>query len=166
MPVEESANMLIMTASYLLRVSRSEASAYATQHYRILKQWATYLTTTNATGKANALDPEFQNQTDDFSGPIAHSVNLALKGILGVGSMGIIAGYAGQTADQQNYSSLTHTYIQQWANIAQDPSNPHLMLQYTEGAEGGNDPTDGAKSWSIKYNAYPDKLLGLNLLSD
>ena len=167
MPVEESANMLIMTASYLLRVSRSEASAYATQHYKILRQWATYLTSDNGSGSgnSNALDPLFQNQTDDFSGFIGHSVNLALKGILGVGAMSVIAGFAGQTTDQQTYGALARQYIQQWADMAQDPSQAHLMLTYTEGAQGGNGATNGAGTWSLKYNAYPDKLLGLNLLS-
>ncbi len=166
MPVEESANMLIMTAAYMLRVSKSEASAYATQHYAILKQWATYLTSDNGagTGSSNALDPLFQNQTDDFSGFIGHSINLALKGIIGVGAMGVIAGFAGQTTDQQTYSSLAKSYIQRWANMAQDPSQAHLMLQYTEPAEGGNAATDGAGTWSLKYNAYPDRLLGLGLL--
>ncbi len=165
MPVEESANMLIMTASYMLRVTQSEAAAYATRHYAIFKQWAAYLTTVNATGHANALDPEFQNQTDDFSGFIGHSINLALKGILGVGAMSIISGFAGQTTDQQSYSTLAHGYIQQWANMGQDPNNPHLQLQYTEAAEGGNAATNGGGTWSLKYNAYPDKLLNLNLLA-
>ncbi len=167
MPVEESANMLIMTAAYMLRVSQSEASAYATQHYAILKQWATYLTSDNGAGQghSNALDPLFQNQTDDFSGFIGHSVNLALKGILGVGAMSVIAGFAGQTTDQQTYSGLAKSYIQQWADMGQDPSQAHLMLQYTEPAEGGNAATNGAGTWSLKYNAYPDKLLGLNLLA-
>jgi len=167
MPVEESANMLIMTASYLLRVSRSEASAYATQHYKILRQWATYLTSDNGSGSSNsnALDPLFQNQTDDFSGFIGHSVNLALKGILGVGAMSVISGFAGQTADQQNYSALARQYIQKWADMGQDPSQAHLMLTYIEGAQGGNGATNGAGTWSLKYNAYPDKLLGTNLLN-
>ena len=80
MPVEESANMLIMTAAYSL-THDADAAAYATPHYRIFKQWADYLV-------ANALDPVMQNQTDDFTGFIAHSANLALKGILAVGAMG------------------------------------------------------------------------------
>jgi hypothetical protein len=166
MPVEESANMLIMTAAYMLRVSKSEASAYATQHYAILKQWATYLTSDNGAGQghSNALDPLFQNQTDDFSGFIGHSVNLALKGIIGVGAMSVIAGFAGQTTDQQTFSGLAKSYIQQWANMGQDPTQAHLMLQYTEPAEGGNAATNGAGTWSLKYNAYPDRLLGLGLL--
>ena len=89
MPVEESANMLLMTAAYLARDRlRHSARTFATAHYTILKQWADYLV-------ANALDPGFQNQTDDFTGFIAHSANLALKGILALGAMSQMATAAG-----------------------------------------------------------------------
>lgn len=39
-PVEESANMLIMTAAYLQRTDVRAAKAFATTHYAILKKWA------------------------------------------------------------------------------------------------------------------------------
>ena len=84
MPVEESANMLIMAGRLPRPVPAAQRAAYATAHYTILKQWADYLV-------ANALDPGLQNQTDDFTGFIAHSANLALKGIIGIGAMGQIA---------------------------------------------------------------------------
>ena len=97
MPVEESANMLIMAAAYMRYSPKAEAASYAQLHYKILKQWADYLLTIPQGGiYPNALDPQFQNQTDDFTGPIAHSVNLALKGIIGVGAMGQIAAFAGE----------------------------------------------------------------------
>jgi len=146
MPIEESANMLIMTAAYLHGASASDAKAYANAHYRILKQWADYLV-------PNTLDPANQNQTDDFTGFIAHSSNLALKGILGVGAMGQIASFAGNTGDAQYYSGQASGLIGQWVTKSQDSSNQHLKLAY------GQDGT-----WSLKYNAFPDKLLGLNLV--
>jgi len=166
MPVEETANMLIMAAAYMKLTSQSEAAAYATAHYPLFKKWASYLTADNGAGQghSNALDPLFQNQTDDFSGFIGHSVNLALKGILGVAAAGIIAGFAGQTSDASAYTSTAQTYIGQWATMAQDPSGQHLMLTYTEPAEGNNPATNGTGTWSIKYNAYPDKLLGTRLV--
>lgn len=49
-------------------------------HYAILKQWAEKLV-------RNALDPDLQDQTDGFTGFVAHSVNLAFKGIIGIGAM-------------------------------------------------------------------------------
>lgn len=141
MPVEESANMLIMSAAYLARVS---SSGFAADHYAILKQWADYLV-------GNALDPGFQNQTDDFTGFIAHSVNLALKGIVGIGAMSQIAAAAGNAADHDHYLGVARNYIAQWQQKAQDGS--HLRLAY-----------DQPGTWSLKYNGYPDALLRLGLV--
>lgn len=146
MPVEESANMLIMAAAYMRYAPRAEAAAYAAQHYTILKQWADYEV-------QNGLDPANQNQTDDFTGFIAHSANLALKGILGVGAMGQIAGYAGNKADAAHYAATARDMIAQWAKLAQSKTGDHLTLAY------GQDDT-----WSLKYNAFPDKVLGLDLV--
>lgn len=146
MPVEETANMLLMAGAYLETLSASAASSYANAHYTIFKQWADYLV-------GNALDPGNQNQTDDFTGFIAHSSNLALKGILAIGAMGQIAGYAGKTSDASSYSSTASSYISQWFTKSQDSSGQHLKLAYDQ---------DG--TWSLKYNAFPDKLLGLNLV--
>jgi hypothetical protein len=144
MPVEESANMLLMTAGVLKTSSPSVGSAFATTHYKILKQWGDYLV-------ANALDPGNQNQTDDFTGFIAHSVNLALKGILAVGAMGSIAQAAGNTADAAMYTQQSKTMIASWATKAQDGT--HLRLAY-----------DQPGTWSLKYNGFYDRYLGLNLI--
>jgi hypothetical protein len=146
MPVEESANMLLMTAAYLARTGSSEARAFASAHWTILKQWADYLV-------ANALDPGYQNQTDDFTGFIAHSANLALKGILAIGAMGRIAALAGQSSDAQRYTSTAGDYITQWVGKAQDTTPDHLKLAY-----------DQPGTWSLKYNGYPDALLDLGLV--
>jgi hypothetical protein len=146
MPVEESANIILMTAAYLARTGSSDARAFATAHYTILKQWADYLV-------ANALDPGYQNQTDDFTGFIAHSANLALKGILAIGAMGRIATLTGNTSDASKYTSTAKSYIAQWVDKATDTSGDHLKLAY-----------DQPGTWSLKYNGYPDALLGLGLI--
>ncbi|MER6978938.1 glutaminase family protein [Streptomyces carpinensis] len=146
MPVEESANMLLMTAAYLARSSSATARAFASAHYTILKQWADYLVD-------NALDPGYQNQTDDFTGFIAHSANLALKGILAIGAMGKIATAAGNSSDADHYAGIAQDYIGQWVDKAQDTERDHLKLAY-----------DQPGTWSLKYNGYPDVLLGLNLV--
>jgi hypothetical protein len=143
MPVEESANMLIMVAAYLARIPAAERSAYARAHYPVLKQWADYLVTA-------ALDPDLQNQTDDFTGFIAHSVNLALKGIVGIGAMSRIAAAAGQPS---TYLATAKDYIGQWQRMATDASGKHLKLAYDQ---------DG--TWSLKYNGYADRVLGLGLV--
>jgi hypothetical protein len=149
MPVEESGNMLIMAAAYIQRVP-SAAKAFATAHYSILKQWADYLV-------ANLPDPGFQNQTDDFAGPIAHSVNLALKGIIAVAAMSQIAAVAGNTADAASYQAKAAQFIGYWQTHAQDPSAPHLDLTYN-GSDGG----DG--TWGTSYNGFADRLLGTGLV--
>ncbi|MFF3448452.1 glutaminase domain-containing protein [Streptomyces sp. NPDC002667] len=146
MPVEESANMLIMAAAVVQRLPSADAAAFARTHYTILRQWAEYLT-------ANALDPGYQNQTDDFTGFIAHSSNLALKGIIGIGAMGVVAGAAGDTADAARYSALARGCVSRWTTLSEDSSGRHLKLAYDQ---------DG--TWSLKYNGFPDRLLGLDLV--
>ncbi|WP_377267171.1 glutaminase domain-containing protein [Peterkaempfera sp. SMS 1(5)a] len=146
MPVEESANMLIMSAAYLARADSRDARAFAGDHYPVLKQWADYLVD-------NALDPGYQNQTDDFTGFIGHSANLALKGILAIGAMGQVATVAGKPDDAAHYRATAEDYIAQWAAKAQDTTPDHLKLAY-----------DQPGTWSLKYNGYPDALLGLHLI--
>jgi hypothetical protein len=146
MPIEETANMLILMAAYAQRAKPADAAAYATAHYTTAKQWGDYLV-------ANTLDPACQNQTDDFTGHICHSVNLALKGIVGVGAMSILSGFAGDGAAQKSYLAQAQSLIGSWATMAQDGSGEHLLLEY-----------DVMGQWSLKYNALYDRILGLNLI--
>ena len=147
MPVEESANMVLMTAAYLTAAPGSDSAGFTTAHYATLKGWADYLV-------GNALDPGLQNQTDDFTGFIAHSSNLALKGILGIGAMGRIARTLGNTADADHFDAVARDFIATWSMRSQDAAHTHLRLAY----DGGD------ATWSLKYNAYPDRLLGLGLI--
>ena len=89
MPVEESGNMLIMAAAYTRAAPGTTALVYLQANYTLLKRWADYLV-------ATLPNVGLQNQTDDFAGKIAHSVNLALKGIVGVAAMGQIAEACGE----------------------------------------------------------------------
>ncbi|QIS09980.1 glutaminase family protein [Nocardia arthritidis] len=146
MPVEESANLLIMCAALIGRPATADTTALLTEYYPQLRAWAEYLV-------PNALDPPLQNQTDDFAGPIAHSCNLALKGIIGIGAMSLIAQATGNADDRNRYDSIARDYIAQWAARAPDPTGSHLQLAY-----------DDPGTWSIKYNGYADRLLGLNLV--
>jgi hypothetical protein len=146
MPIEETANMLILMAAYAQRAKPADAASYASAHYAIAKQWAGYLA-------LNTLDPGCQNQTDDFTGSICHSVNLALKGIIGVGAMSMLSGFAGNAADQASYLTQAQSLAAKWATMAQDDGGAHLRLEY-----------DVAGQWSLKYNALYDRILGLNLV--
>ena len=167
MPVEETANMLIMADAYMQRVSATEAAAYANAHYAIFKQWADYLLTVPAgAANSNAVDPQYQNQTDDFAGSVAHSVNLALKGISGVAAFAQIANLAGVTADASYYQKQAKAGIRTWAQLAQNTAGTHLLHTYREPANAYSPDTTGEadSDWSLLYNGFPNGLLQLKLI--
>nr|GAT61417.1 predicted protein [Mycena chlorophos] len=124
MPVEESANMLIMTGLYLQNPSSSsDAKSWASSHYSLFRQWTEYLV-------ANTLYPDNQLTTDDFAGSVASFLSC-----------------------EHLLISVAQQYISTWNTVAMDPSGDFINLAYGDGG-----------SWSLKYNAFPDKLLGLNLI--
>ncbi len=167
MPVEETANMLIMADAYMQHVSASEAAAYANAHYAVFKQWADYLLTVPpGVPYSNAVDPQYQNQTDDFAGFVAHSVNLALKGISGVAAFAQIANIAGVNADATYYRNQATLGIGTWARLSQNSAGTHLLHTYREAANAYSPDTTGEadSDWSMLYNAFPNRLLGLNLI--
>ena len=144
MPVEETGNMLIMSAAVMQRLPAADAEAFAKQHYAIFKQWADYLV-------PNTLDPGYQNQTDDFTGKIANSVNLAFKGIIGLGAMSLIAGRR-QRPGPGLVPRLPRRLHQPVGQASEDPA-PDLDLAYGDSG-----------TWSLKYNCFPDRMLGLDLV--
>jgi hypothetical protein len=151
MPVEESGNMIIMSAAYTRAAPGTTALVYLQGNYRWLKRWADYLV-------ATLPDPGLQNQTDDFAGKIAHSVNLALKGIVAVAAMGQIAQACGEQADAIYFRNKARQFIAYWLKHAQAPGHSHLGLTYRR--------PGGRNAWGTTYNAYPDALLGTGLVPD
>jgi hypothetical protein len=152
MPIEESGNMIIMAAAYTRAAPGTTALVYLQAHYRWLKRWADYL--------VDALpDPGMQNQTDDFAGRIAHSVNLALKGIVAVAAMGQIAEACGERADAIHFRHKARQFIAYWLRHAPAHGQRHLGLTYRR-------PGRRNRAWGTTYNAYPDALLGTGLVPD
>jgi hypothetical protein len=149
MPVEETGDMLIMMAAYLRRIPRANARTFASRHYPLLKKWAAYL-------EKNLPDPGFQNQTDDFAGSIAHSVNLTLKGIVALAAIGQVAELVGQTSDATHYQRRAREDMAYWAKRAKDPKAPHLDLTYHDAG--------GQGTWGTLYNGFADSLLGTGLI--
>jgi hypothetical protein len=140
MPVEESGNMLLMTAA----LAKAEGHArFAQTYWPILTTWAEYL-------RNKGLDPENQLSTDDFAGHLAHNTNLSLKAILALGSYAMLCDMLDKKAEARNYRQLAQGMVAKWIAMADD--GDHYRLAF-----------DKAGTWSQKYNLVWDKLLGLNL---
>lgn len=140
MPVEESANMLILTAA----VSTMERNAqYAEKHWKTLTTWANYLL-------QKGFDPENQNCTDNFSGVLAHNTNLSIKAILGIASYGRLADMLGKNEIAQMYTTKAREMAQEWMKMADD--GDHYRLTF-----------DQPGTWSQKYNLVWDKIMKMNI---
>lgn len=140
MPVEETGNMLILTAA-IARITGS--AVYAEKHWDVLTTWANYLA-------ENGLDPENQLCTDDFAGHFAHNANLSIKAILGVASYGYLADLSGKKDLAKKYRNKASLMAKEWVKMAKD--GDHYKLTF-----------DKPGTWSQKYNLVWDKILGFNI---
>ena len=140
MPVEESGNLLILITA----IAQMEGNtSFADRYWPQLEKWAQYL-------KEKGFAPENQLCTDDFAGHLAHNVNLSAKAICGIASFGKLCGMRGDQAKAAEYSQTAKAFAQRWVKEAD--SGDHYRLAF-----------DKAESWSQKYNATWDRILGLNL---
>lgn len=142
MPVEESANMLILVYALAKHDSSTE---FASRYWPTLTKWAEYL-------KVHSLDPENQLCTDDFTGHLARNANLAAKGIVAIGAYAALCEMRGDTKAAIEWRDLAKKYAAEWAVLAGREKQDHTVLAY--GQPG---------TWSLKYNLYWDRALGLHV---
>ncbi|MEI8282407.1 MAG: DUF4965 domain-containing protein, partial [Armatimonadota bacterium] len=133
MPVEESANLLILTLAYQRATGDK---TFALKYAGTLKKWANYL-------ERKGFDPENQLCTDDFAGHLAHNTNLSLKAIIAIRAFGELSG-------DQKFTKLAEQWAKDWVKVADD--GDHFRLTF-----------DKASTWSLKYNLLWDELLGFGL---
>jgi hypothetical protein len=140
MAVEETANLLLLVAG----IAQVEGNAdFAGRYWPLLEQWAGYL-------KETGWDPGEQLCTDDFTGPLAHNVNLSAKAICALGAFGQLCGLRGDEDAARRWHELARSWVDQWVDAAYDRG--HYRLAF-----------DQPNTWSQKYNLVWDRLLGLEL---
>ncbi|TWU15693.1 glutaminase family protein [Allorhodopirellula heiligendammensis] len=140
MQVEESGNMLILFGA----LAKMEGNAdFAGLYWDELTQWAEYL-------EKKGYDLDNQLSTDDFSGHLAHNVNLSAKAICGLGSYAMMCQMRGDDANAQKYADMAHNMVQDWMKAAND--GDHYRLAF-----------DRSGTWSQKYNLVWDRILELDL---
>ena len=139
MPVEESGNILLLTAA----LAHSGGTELVSTYWPLLSRWAEYL-------KQKGLDPENQLSTDDFMGHLAHNANLSLKAILALGAYGDLCERTGRKQEAAAYRETAREFARRWIQLADD--GDHFRLAF-----------DAPGTWSQKYNLVWDRVLGLNL---
>ncbi|MGA2540094.1 MAG: DUF4965 domain-containing protein [Verrucomicrobiota bacterium] len=141
MPVEETADMLIMLAG----VAQIDGNGkLANDYWPLLTRWAGYL-------KRKGWDLDLQLCTDDFTGHLARNVNLSMKSIIALGSYSQLATMLGKREEGLAWRRTAEEFSRNLVKAAD--VGDHMLLALGQ----------PQNTWSQKYNLVWDKVLGLQL---
>ena len=110
-----------------------------------MKIWGDYLITV-------LPDPGNQLCTDDFMGPSPHNINLAAKGIIGLGAYSQLLEMKGDTQEAARFLNIAKNYTTYWMDTGLNSDKKHYKLEY-----------DKDNTWSMKYNLLFQPILGLDI---
>ncbi|MBO4412038.1 MAG: DUF4965 domain-containing protein [Lachnospiraceae bacterium] len=143
MPVEESANMLLMLAA----VGQADGDfTLADENLDLLKTWCRYLL-------EYGEDPGEQLCTDDFAGHLARNVNLSAKAVVGIAAFALILEKLGKADEAKEYYEKARAVAKSWVKRATSKDG-YTYLTFDK------------VGWSQKYNVVWDKLFGFGLFPD
>ncbi|KIY63782.1 hypothetical protein CYLTODRAFT_493633 [Cylindrobasidium torrendii FP15055 ss-10] len=137
--IESTGDMLIMVWAQA-RVSGD--ATRLTSHYHLLKKWADYLVNKGVDLTAGLSD-----------GAGIRNANLALKGVLGVKCMSLIAKAVSLEDDHRKYSDSAHSMYKAWK--AKAFRENHIVSDYTN-----------QSSWGLIYSIFYDKMLRLDVVDE
>lgn len=145
MPMEETGNVFILLAALVKTLGESSTDQWYPQYWPLLQSWADYLI-------ATLPDPGDQKSPDDYDAPTPHNTNLAVKGIVGLGAFSRLCDLFGKYNESSYYYQQAASFAAQWAQMAHQ--GDHYKMAFNE-----------SNSWSLKYNFFYERLLGLGLFS-
>lgn len=141
MPVEECANMIIMTGAAF---KFDGDLTLFNENREILKKWADYLARLG-------LKPENQLCTDDFAGHLKNNLNLAVKATVGLKVYAELLKAAGDVAEAEKQNETAKRFAKEISDFAKEKT--HLPLSWES----------DQNTFGLKYNFLFDKVLSLGL---
>lgn len=147
MPLEESADMIILAAMLQKLTNNSE---YTLKYWDLLTLWTDYLVDN---GKA----PTNQLCTDDFMGPSEKNANLSLKACMGIYSYVEMAKMLGKDDVAANYQKKADNAAKYWKTYCMSKVAPIHSRLSVSGANA---------TWSGKYNMVWDMVWDWNVFQE